>query len=46
VGIQLHDLEIPKWWKTSSMWFTDGLTTELEHIHAIEYLIGEKIIIV
>jgi len=46
VGIQLHDLKIPKWWKTSSMWFTDGLTTELEYIHAIEYLISKKIIIV
>jgi len=46
VGIQLHDLKIPKWWKTTSMWFTEGLTSELEYTHAIEYLISEKIIIV
>ncbi len=46
VGIQLHDLKIPKWWKTSTMWFSEGLTSELEYIHAMEYMIGEKIIIV
>jgi len=44
VGIQLHDLKIPKWWKTSAMWFSEGLTSELEYIHALEYLIGEKIL--
>ena len=46
VEIQLHDLSIPKWWKTSTMWYTEGLMSESEYIHAIEYLIGEKIIIV
>ena len=46
IEIQSHDLKIPKWWKTSSMWFTEGLTSELEYIHAIEYLISKKIIIV
>ncbi|MCH8914719.1 MAG: hypothetical protein IIA82_02550 [Thaumarchaeota archaeon] len=46
VGIQSDDLKIPKWWKTSSMWFTEGLTSELEYINAMEYLISEKIIIV
>jgi len=44
VGIQLHDLKIPKWWKTSAMWFSEGLTSESEYIHALEYLIGEKIL--
>ncbi len=46
VGIQLHNLKIPKWWKTSAMWFTEGLISESEYIHAMEYLIGEKIIMV
>ncbi|HJJ23449.1 MAG TPA: hypothetical protein OQH54_07020 [Nitrosopumilus sp.] len=46
VGIQLHDLEIPKWLKTSTMWFTEGLTSESEYINAVEYLIGKKILIV
>jgi len=46
VGIQLHDLKIPKWWKTSAMWFIEGLTSESEYIHAVEYLIGKKILIV
>jgi len=45
VGI-VHDLKIPKWWKTSAMWFTEGLTSESEYIHAMEYLIGKKILIV
>ncbi len=46
VGIQHHGLEIPKWLKTSTMWFTEGLTSEEEYIHAVEYLIGKKILIV
>ena len=44
VGIQLHDMNIPKWFKTSTMWFLDGLILESEYIQALEYLIGEKII--
>ena len=46
VGIQSADLKIPKWLKTSTMWFTEGLTSESEYINAMEYLISEKIIIV
>jgi hypothetical protein len=46
VGIQLHDMNIPKWFKTNTMWFLDGLILESEYIQAIEYLIGEKIITV
>ena len=46
VGIQLDDLKIPKWVKTSTMWFSLGLTSELEYINAMEYLIGEKVLIV
>jgi hypothetical protein len=50
IGIQLHDLKIPKLVKTSTMGFTMGftigLTSELEYINAMEYLIGEKALIV
>jgi len=46
IEIQLHDLKIPKWVKTSTMGFTIGLTSELEYINAMEYLIGEKALIV
>ena len=46
VGIQLDDLKIPKWVKTSTMWFSLGLTSESEYINAMEYLIGERILIV
>jgi hypothetical protein len=46
VGIQLHDMKIPKWVKTSTMWFLDGLISESEYIQAMEYLIGKKMLIV
>ena len=46
IEIQLHDLKIPKWVKTSTMWFSEGLTSELEYIHAMEYLIGKQVLIV
>ena len=45
-GIQFHNLKIPKWWKTSIMWFSDGLTSESEYIQAMEYLIGKRVLIV
>jgi len=46
VGIQFDNLKIPKWVKTSTMWFSEGLTSELEYIHAMEYLIGKQVLIV
>ena len=46
VGIQLHDLYIPKWLKTTTMWYTEGITSETEYLDAVEYLIGKKILIV
>jgi len=46
VEIQLHDLKIPKWLKTSTMWYVDSLVSESEYIHAMEYLISNKIIII
>ena len=45
-GIQYHGLKIPAWWKTSAMWFTDGLTSEDEYIQALEYMIERRILIV
>jgi len=44
LGKQYHDLNIPKWWKTSAMWFSEGLISESEYIHAMEYLIFKKIL--
>lgn len=46
VGIQLHNMNIPKWFKTSTMWFLDELILESEYIQALKYLIAEKILIV
>ncbi len=43
-GIQLDDMKIPKWWKTSTMWFLEGKFTESEYLHAMEYLIDKKIL--
>lgn len=45
-GIGLHNMKIPKWVKTSTMWYLDGLISEPEYIEAIEYLIGEKFLVV
>ncbi|KEQ57319.1 hypothetical protein AAA799E16_01378 [Marine Group I thaumarchaeote SCGC AAA799-E16] len=45
-GIQYHDLKIPAWWKTSAMWFTEGLTSEDEYVQALEYMIEKRILIV
>ena len=45
-GIQYHNLKIPAWWKTSAMWFSDGLTSEDEYIQALEYMIEKRILIV
>lgn len=45
-GVNYHGLKIPTWWKTSAMWFTDGLTSEDEYIHALEYMIEKRILIV
>jgi len=44
VGIQLEDMKIPNWWKTSTMWFLEGKFTELEYLQAMEYLIDKKIL--
>lgn len=43
-GIQLEDMKIPKWWKTSTMWFLEGKFTESEYLQAMEYLIDKKIL--
>ena len=45
-GIQYHGLKIPAWWKTTAMWFTEGLTSEDEYIQALEYMIEKRILIV
>ena len=45
-GIQYHGMKIPSWWKTSAMWFTDGLTSQDEYIQALEYMIEKRILIV
>lgn len=45
-GVNYEGLKIPKWWKTSAMWFTDGLTSEDEYINALQYMIEKRILIV
>ncbi len=45
-GVQYHGLKIPSWWKTTAMWFTDGLTSEDEYIQALEHMIENRILIV
>lgn len=45
-GIQLYNMMIPEWVKTTTMWFLDGLISESEYIQSIEYLIGKKFLVV
>ena len=45
-GIQLYDMKIPKWVKTTTMWFLDGLISEAEYTQSMKYLIEEKFLIV
>ena len=45
-GVKYHNLKIPTWWKTSAMWFTEGLTSQDEYIQALEYMIEKRILIV
>lgn len=43
-GIQLEDMKIPHWWKTSTMWFLEGKFSETEYLQAMEFLIEKKIL--
>ena len=45
-GIQLHDMKIPNWVKTTTMWYLDGLISESEYTQSMEYLIEERFLIV
>jgi len=39
-------MKIPKWVKTTTMWFLDGLISESEYTQSMKYLIEEKFLIV
>ena len=43
-GIQYYNMSIPKWWKTSTMWYVEGKVSESEYLHALEYLIDKNIL--
>ncbi len=42
-GIQ-NELKIPKWWKETTRWYSDGIISDAEYLNAIEYLIGKEIL--
>ena len=43
-GVQLGELEIPKWWKKNVLRYNDGLISEVEFLTALEYLLENQII--
>jgi len=45
-GIQLEELNIPKWWVKNSKWLIELKITEAEYLNALEYLIGKSAILV
>lgn len=44
--IHYENMKIPKWWKTTTMWFVEGHITEREYLSALENLIARNILIV
>ncbi|QUC65197.1 hypothetical protein NsoK4_02790 [Nitrosopumilus sp. K4] len=43
-SIQYQNMSIPKWWKTTTMWFSEGHISEEEYIKALENLISRNIL--
>lgn len=43
-SIHFDELSIPKWWKTTTMWFIDGHISEKEYLDALENLIARNIL--
>jgi hypothetical protein len=44
--IHYENMIIPKWWKTTTMWFVEGHISEQEYLSALENLIARNILIV
>ncbi len=44
VGIQLHDLNIPKWWKKTTNWWLEGKISDSNYLEAMENLISRNIL--
>ena len=44
--IHYENMIIPKWWRTTTMWFVEGHITEQEYLSALENLIARSILIV
>lgn len=40
------DMKIPTWWKTTTMWYLDGLITEEEYLGSLKYLFENRMLIV
>jgi hypothetical protein len=43
-AIHLENMSIPKWWKTTAMWYSEGHISEREYLSALENLIAREII--
>lgn len=43
-AIHLENMSIPKWWKTTTMWYSEGHISEREYLIALENLIAREII--
>jgi len=42
--MELHQILIPKWWKTTASWLLDGIISETEYLQVIENLILRNIL--
>ena len=43
-NMQEHQVVIPNWWKTTTVWYLDGMISESEYLRALENLISRDII--
>ena len=44
--IHYKNISIPKWWKTTTMWFSEGHISDDEYLNALENLIARNILTV
>ncbi|PIW32834.1 MAG: hypothetical protein COW27_02745 [Nitrosopumilales archaeon CG15_BIG_FIL_POST_REV_8_21_14_020_37_12] len=43
-SINYEKMSIPKWWKTTTMWFSEGHISEREYMSALENIIARDIL--
>lgn len=41
-----HNVKIPKWWKTTTMWLLDERISEAEYLRALENILSRNILTV